>query len=630
MSTRQTVLPPITRRAALGGGLAAATAVVLSALTPAAARAAVDSAARSGVFGFGVASGDPTATEVLLWTRVTPTPDATPGSGLGPRSNVEWELAADEAFTQVVARGTTRTDASRDHTVKVVVSGLAPYTRYFYRFTCRGATSPVGRTQTAPDEPGTTHALRMAVVSCSNYTGGWFTAYRGIAARDDLDLVLHLGDYVYEYGNAGDRYGPAGLAGVRDHQPPEEVVSLQEYRVRHALYKTDPDLQAAHQRFPWITILDDHEVTNDSFATGAENHDTQDDPNTDYTAPGFPPGIRPEGDFLSRKAQAYQAYLEWMPIREPASWQPQPHRGTQFFRRFRFGDLAELSVIETRQNRDQQLPATVGGAANPQLAAPDRHLPEPEQMAWLRAGLTAGRTAWHLIGNQTVFARVYSPLVPGTVFNTDQWDGYQADQRTLLDALAASGATDPVVLTGDIHSSWANDLPLDPVPGRDGGTSAGVEFVCPSVTSDGFKEVLGSAAAAQGAVAAFRAVNPWVRYLEGVGHGFVVLDVTPARVQADFWFIRSNGDKGLLTDPRLDPQATVAIEAAFATVRGSRRVTAVPGTNPQVGPRSDQPRTAVVTPVHPGHRPHPAATGSRPVPAPRRRQFAAGSGDLRP
>jgi alkaline phosphatase D len=168
MTTRGISTPPLTCRTVLEGGLVAAAAVVFGGLTPAAARAAVDQAARTGVFGFGVASGDPTATEVLLWTRVTPTKNATPGSGAGPSTDVTWEVAADEAFTQVVACGSTRTDSSRDHTVKVVVPGLAPYTRYFYRFTCRGATSPVGRTQTAPDEPGATHALRLAFVSCSN------------------------------------------------------------------------------------------------------------------------------------------------------------------------------------------------------------------------------------------------------------------------------------------------------------------------------------------------------------------------------------------------------------------------------------------------------------------------------
>jgi alkaline phosphatase D len=585
---------PLSRRTVLKGGAAAATALALSALVPADVRAAVVETARSGVFGFGVASGDPTATEVLLWTRVTPTPEAVPGSGLGAPTPVRWELAADEQFRQVLREGSTTTDAGRDHTVKVVVGGLDPYTRYWYRFTAGGETSPVGRTQTAPDEPGTTHALRLAFVSCSNWTGGFFTAYRGIAARDDLDVVLHLGDYLYEYGNGADRYGPAALAGIRDHQPAVEALSLADYRVRHALYKTDPDLQAAHRQHPWIVVFDDHETANDAWAGGAENHEPADDPDTDDTAPGQPAGIRPEGDFAARRAGALQAYREWMPIREPEGWQPEPHQGTQFFRRFTFGDLAELSVLETRQNRSQQVPTTVAGAVNPALADPARRLLEPEQRDWLTRGLTAGRTPWHLIGNQTVFARVLATPAPGVlagqVANSDSWDGYQADQLAVLSAMAGGAATDAVVLTGDVHCSWASELPTDHARYAEDRNSAGVEFVCPSVTSDGPKEALGSTAAAEAAAVAVPAANPWVRYLEGIGHGFVVLDVTPERVQADWWFIRSGGDKGLLVDPRLDPQATVGHETSLASVRGSRRIS---GPVPPLGPRSDTPRSAL-------------------------------------
>ena len=399
------------------------------------------------------------------------------------------------------------------------------------------------------------HALRLAFVSCSNYTGGFFTAYRGLAARDDPDAVLHLGDYVYEYGNdprevgvpgSGDRYGPAALIGVRDHRPEVEMVTLEDYRVRHALYKTDPDQQAAHQRHPWIVIFDDHEITNDAHATGAENHEPADDPHTAYTGPQEPPGIRAEGDFLAQRATAFQAYLEWMPIREPESWQRRPHQGTQFLRRFAFGDLADLSVLDTPE---------------PQPAGPGRRgrrrQPRPGRP---RAAPARARAA-----------------------------GLADERADPLEAMRASTA-DAVVLTGDIHSSWANDLPTDPAAYRaDRTSSAGVVFVCPSVTSDGFEEVLGSAAAAVATTGAFQATNPWIRFLEGIGHGFAVLDVTPERVQTDFWFIRSGGDKGLAVDPRTDPSATVAYETSYASTRGSRQVS---GPVPQLGPRSDQPGTA--------------------------------------
>ena len=302
--------------------------------------AAAAPAAR-GIFGYGVASGDPTADTVTIWTRATPpgTPIATPGSGLGDPLDVSWEVARDPQFRTVVAHGTVRTHATTDHTVKIDVSGLATYTRYWYRFRALGTTSPIGRTQTAPDDPQELHALRFALVSCSNYTGGYFGAYRGIAARDDIDFVLHVGDYIYEYGNGKDRYGPPALAGKRDAEPASPTLDLADYRLRHALHKADPDLQRAHEMHPFITILDDHEVANNSWKDGAKDHDP-----------------RIDGPFSARKARAYRAYLEWMPFRLPDQ-RTVPHQGTRLFRRFEFGPLADLSVIETRQNRSRQVDA---------------------------------------------------------------------------------------------------------------------------------------------------------------------------------------------------------------------------------------------------------------------------------
>jgi alkaline phosphatase D len=341
-----------------------------------------------------------------------------------------------------------------------------------------------------------------------------------VADRDDLDLVLHLGDYVYEYGNGDDRYGPPELAGKRDHVPATEMVTLPDYRQRQAQYKTDPDLQAAHAAHPWIVVFDDHEVTNDTFAEGAENH-TPD----------------AEGDFLARRAMAYQAYVEWMPIR--LGDDSVPHQGVRFFRRFSFGPLADLSVIDTRQNRSEPAPGVEGALFGVDLATvndPARVFMEPEQMQWLKDGIAAVNARWHLIGNQTVFTRVAVPrdlpggdqLGPlgftGPVFNTDQWDGYGDDQREVIAAMAASAA-DTVVLTGDIHSSWANDIPSDAgtyAPVGPANNSVGVEFVCASVTSDGFDEVLGGAPQAQAATTGIQVANPHVRYLDGIYHGYAV------------------------------------------------------------------------------------------------------------
>ncbi|GAA1431808.1 alkaline phosphatase D family protein [Microlunatus lacustris] len=555
--------------------------------------------ARAGIFGYGVASGDPTGDAVVIWTRATPPPArrgdpaATPGSGRGLPLRVRWEVARDRDFHHLVNRGTVLTSPTSDHTVKVDVQGLRPYTRYFYRFRARGEVSPVGRTQTAPDERRETHALRFGLVSCSNYTGGYFGAYRALAFRDDLDFILHVGDYIYEYGNGEDRYGPAALIGDRDAVPATETVDLRGYRLRHALHKADPDLRRAHRRHPWITIFDDHEVTNNAWARGAENH-----------TPGQ------EGAFLERRRQAFQAYLEWMPFRLPEQRRV-PHRGTRFFRRFTYGSLADLSVLESRQNRSAQVdlaPYSSGGGGfiptgNPttdaELADPDRHLLEPEQLAWLENGTADRRRQWHLVANQVILSPVRFPgpvlgAPAGTsLLNSDQWDGYQADQQRLIDHLAGQPRRngDAVVLTGDIHSSWAMDIPAS--PGAAGYTSAGVEFVCPSVTSDGFYELVraarpGTAGAAvsttRGLTAAVSTANPWVRYLDGIGHGYTLIDVTPERVQADYHLTPEPTDER--PDPRIDPTVEPVHARSWQTTAGSRRVSAAAG---PVGERSDRP-----------------------------------------
>ncbi|MHA3704636.1 alkaline phosphatase D family protein [Jatrophihabitans sp. YIM 134969] len=545
--------------------------------------------AADGVFGYGVASGDPTATSVIIWTRATPSPDAIPGSGLGAPVRVTWEVATDSRFATIVKTGTVQTSAASDHTVKVDVTGLAVYRRYWYRFRALKQQSVVGRTQTAPDDRSTTHALRFALVSCSNYTGGYFGPYRAIANRKDLDFVLHVGDYIYEYGNGSDRYGPPELAGTRDSQPATETIDLQGYRLRHALHKADPDLALCHKRLPFITIFDDHEVANNAWNKGVENH-----------TPGT------EGDFATRRAQAYQAYMEWMPFRLPD--QSVPHKGTRFFRRFTYGRLADLSVLETRQNRSKQVDVapytTTGGgfipvddaAANAKLADPSRHLPEPEQLTWLKDG-AKGTRPWHLFGNQVILTPLRFPGaivgVPGNVLNSDQWDGYQADQKSFTGFLAKRPATsgDSVFLTGDIHSSWAMDIPSDMSDAAS--PSAGVEFVCPSVTSDGFYEIvrdrLGVAPEAAvvvvgGLGASVRTHNPWVKYVDGVGHGFTVVDVTPDRVQAD-WYLTPTPTSAD-PDPRVDPATVPAYASSWQTLAGSRRVTVV---GAKLGARSDTP-----------------------------------------
>jgi alkaline phosphatase D len=536
-------------------------------------RAAAQLAA--GPFAHGVASGDPLPDRVIVWTRLTPSSDATPGSGTGAPTEVRYEVAADEAMTRVVRTGTVTTDPASDHTVNVDVDGLVPFTTYWYRFVAPGlgpdAVSEVGRLRTAPAADDANDAVRFGVVSCSNLEDGFFTSYRHLAGRDDLDAVLHLGDYLYEYG-AGPTE-PALVSAGRRHDPPGEIVTVEDYRRRHANYRTDADLRALTTAHPVICVWDDHEVANGTWREGAQNHQ---------------PGT--EGDFDARRLAAYQAYFEWLPIRRPdPTGDP-----TRLYRRFTFGDLVELFMIDGRQYRDEPAGGVLAGeVADPVVDDPDRPFLGEGQRAWLEDGMTASTAAWKVVGNQVVFAPVLltpalaaaaGPLLASlgiddlpavsdsAIVNGDQWDGYQVEQRALVEAFA--GVDDVVVLTGDIHSSWANEIPIDAATyaaDRALGTgSAGVELVCPSITSDGFAERFGSADTARLLATGVQAGNPWVRYLDGIFHGYGVLDVTADRVQYDFWGVTS----------RADPDAEVTFREAFQSERGSKLLAPGPGPLP--------------------------------------------------
>ncbi len=312
-------------------------------MLPLAGRLPSATAAEGPSFLHGVASGDPLPDGVLLWTRVTPEPAAVPGSGKGAAVEVAWEVAEDAEFTRTVASGTAKAEADSDHTVKADVRGLAPATGYFYRFTAGAGTSPTGRTRTAPAEDATAGNLRFGVASCANYEGGYFASYRHLAARRDLDAVLHLGDYIYEYGHG--EY-PTGNRAVRTVQPEHEILTLADYRVRHGHYKADADLQAMQAAHPVIAVWDDHEFADNAYGGGAGNHD----PET-------------EGPWDDRVAAAKRAYFEWMPVR--------PSTEGTTFRRLRFGRLAELYLLDLRSFRDEQ--ATIGdGRAIDDPTAPSR------------------------------------------------------------------------------------------------------------------------------------------------------------------------------------------------------------------------------------------------------------------
>ncbi|QBR92286.1 alkaline phosphatase D family protein [Nocardioides euryhalodurans] len=545
-----TALP---RRTVLASGATAAGAVTLAPALPTAAAGG----RRRRVFAHGVASGDPLPGGVVIWTRVTPTSAASPGSGRGPRVTVRWEVARDAGFRDVVRRGTFATGPSRDHTVKVDVTGLRPATWYHYRFTWDGVRSRTGRTRTAPATRATPRNLRLGVVSCANWQAGWFSAYRHLAKRDDLHAVVCLGDYLYEY--APGEYGMGqGNVDVRRHDPPREMVDLGHYRRRHAQYKTDPDLQELHAVAPWIVTWDDHEVTNDQWRRGAENHQ---------------PG---EGDYLRRRARAHRAYDEWMPVR--LSGTADLRDGTRLFRSLRFGRLAQLSMLDLRTHRSQQ-------AADPTTVSdPKRTITGRRQMAWLRGALDR-RPQWKLVGNPVMIAPVDFGTLPdaltgavrdvtgllpedGVPYNTDQWDGYTADRNRVFAHIADRGLRDVVFVTGDIHSGWACELPYDAAtyayenPAR---RTAGVEFVCSSVTSNNLKDITGDPTGATSTAVeeGIRANNRHVRYLNFDDHGFSVLDLTPERAQMD-WYV--------LTGPRDDRSAGIRHETSWRTRSGTGRI----------------------------------------------------------
>ncbi|WP_426051712.1 alkaline phosphatase D family protein [Brevundimonas sp. SL161] len=514
----------------IGAGVLATPALTAPAHGPAAA------------FLHGVASGDPDAHSAVFWTRVTPA-DAS-----GADIEVTLEVARDAGFSDKVRTSSgLRARAARDFTVKHDLDGqgLEPGAEYFYRFVAGDVVSPVGRVRTLPE--GVTPNVVLAVVSCQLYPGGLFNAYDALSKEPRLDAVVHLGDYIYEYGAAPDDYGlSTGASLSRIPQPPHEILTLEDYRLRHAQYKADPDLQAAHARAAFICVWDDHEVANDAWSMGAENH-------TETT----------EGDYAARKAIALRAYYEWMPIREPRAG-----LGLEAINRsFEFGDLATLAMVETRLTaRNKQLDYTtdmpmVDGAPdliafNETLNAPDRDLLGDAQRNWLKGVLAASKSAhkpWQVLGNQVVMARVMGPDVTkiasdaqiegmigglpeavraglrqmiqlyklGVPFGLDSWDGYPAGRERLYAAFKEAGVQ-PIVLAGDSHAYWVNDL-----KDADGERRA-VEFGTSAISSPS----PGDAVAPLPLGPLLSANNDKVVFCDQTAKGYVLLTLTPERAEA--------------------------------------------------------------------------------------------------
>ncbi|MGW7347298.1 alkaline phosphatase D family protein [Streptomyces sp. NPDC054854] len=525
--------------------LAAAATAALAPITALGAPAA-HAAEAAPTFPHGVASGDPLPDGVLLWTRVTPTPEAVPGSGLGPATAVGWEVAEDKAFSRVVAAGTVTATTASDHTVKVDVRGLRPHTPYWYRFTAGTGLSPVGRTLTAPAVDTTTAGVRFGVVSCANWEAGYFSAYRHLAARAGLDAILHLGDYIYEYPSGG---YPEAKYTVRAHEPRHEIVTLADYRTRHGKYKTDADLQALHAAHAIVAIWDDHEFANDAWAGGAENH-----------TPGA------EGDWAARAAAAKQAYFEWMPVRASIA-------GT-VYRRLRFGTLADLHLLDLRSFRSQQVKVGSGSVDDP-----ERTLTGRAQLDWLKQGLAGSNATWKLVGTSVMISPVAFGALPahllqpltkllglpegGIAANVDQWDGYTDDRKELLNHLKDRNIKNTVFLTGDIHMAWANEVPAHKAT-YPGSGSAATEFVVTSVTSDNVDDILHVPADTASLVAesAIKAANWHVKWLDMDSHGYGVLDVTAERSQMDYYVV---------SDKRRQ-DATSAWARSYRTPNGTQKV----------------------------------------------------------
>jgi alkaline phosphatase D len=484
----------------------------------------------------GVASGDPTAGGAILWTR------ATPQAGHASDIPMDWTVTDATDETRPVTSGRTLARAARDFTVKVEVTGLKPGHDYRFRFTAAdGTTSPVGQFRTLPD--GAVTEAVLAVVSCSLYTGGLFNAYDAIAKLPRVDAVVHLGDYIYEYGQDGYGAETGRLLG-RMLDPAHETVSLDDYRRRHACYKRDLDLQAAHARAAFICVWDDHETANDSWIGGAENHDPS------------------EGDWGRRKAAAMQAYFEWMPIRDPVPGHP--HEAIN--RSFQFGDLASLVMVETRLLARSRQVLPDGDDATPaayrrvlaERADPWRELLGPAQARCLsdelKASVQAGKP-WQILGNQVVMARVAGPdlaaaLGPGAYastlaampaayraalteaarayragvpFNLDAWDGYPAARERLYATFRGAGSR-PLVLSGDSHAFWANNL-YD-----GGGRLVAREFGTSAVTSPSYGNLLPDA----GLGKIIADANREVAFCDQNGKGYILLTLTPQTARAEY------------------------------------------------------------------------------------------------
>ncbi|WP_250008347.1 alkaline phosphatase [Actinoplanes sp. M2I2] len=521
-----------TRRQILSGAAVAAGAAALpSSARPAAALAGPP----DDLFALGVASGDPLPDGVVLWTRLV-------RAGLRRSVEVEWQVARDESFRRVVRRGRTVARAELAHSVHVDPRGLDDGHEYFYRFRALGRISPTGRTRTAPSRHAGPARLRFGIVNCQDFQNGYWPAYRGLA-DEDLDLVVHLGDYIYEY-------DPSSRFADRRHTTPEtpgldQLVTLDDYRARHAQYKSDPALQAAHAAFPWVVTWDDHETENNYAGLIDESDDT---------------GAKLQSRllFARQRAAAYQAYYEHMPIR--ANLRP-GRADLRIFRRFDFGRLLRLNVLDTRQYRTDQPGGFPGdfGLATAGEGNTAGTLTGEDQERWLKAGLDHSPARWNVVAQQVMMSRIKFPNptgapVPPVVANLDQWDGYGPQRTRFLRYLEQRRVANPVILAGDIHSTWFSELRTD--FDRPELKPVAVEFTATSVSSDfplAFDAPLKQVNPT---------LNPHVRYFDGSRRGYLRCLVTGSAWHTDVRTV----DTIEVRDAPVSTTASWAVEAGTSTL----------------------------------------------------------------
>ncbi|MDS1310984.1 alkaline phosphatase D family protein [Marinobacter xiaoshiensis] len=542
-------------------------------------------------FTHGVASGDPLSDGVVLWTRVVPDRD------FENAVSVAWEVATDAGFENLVHSGTAAAKNAHDFTVKVDVRGLGAGQTYYYRFRTSDSQSPVGTTLTLPE--GDVSSVRLAVVSCANYPAGYFNVYREVSKRDDLDAVVHLGDYIYEYSSESGSYAASDAAALGRTFPTDnnlELIRLKDYRRRYGIYRGDADLQALHQKVPFIVVWDDHEIANDAWENGAANHNAG------------------EGDYGTRKLEALQAYFEWMPIRPVIEGNDEA-----IFRTFRFGDLVALHMLDTRHmGRDKQLDYqnyfTQAGldeaSFRADVGSTNRTMLGAEQLLWLQASMGYSTATWQVLGQQILMGRMNLPaellmaiateqfdglpqalgelaglkarhlgLAPGpsltpkelarinTVapYNLDAWDGYQYEREVVL-GTAKKLNRNLVVLAGDTHNAWANNL-------KDiYGDQIGVEFAAPSVSSPGLEEYLElEETQIAGAEQGISLLADDLDYLNINQRGYMLVTFTAQEARADWYFVDTIKSREYAIDTARSTSRIVRPGA------GNRRVESVPG-----------------------------------------------------